>query len=138
MFTYTRRAHYHETDKMGIVHHSNYIKWMEEARTALMDHIGFTLRRMDELGVASPVVSLSVDYKRPVEFSDIVELRLSVKKYNGVVLEFDYEFFNSSKNEVCTKASSKHCFLMDGRPVNLRQAMPEMHACFVEGTKEES
>jgi len=111
---------------------------MEEARTALMDHIGFTLRRMDELGVASPVVSLSVDYKRPVEFSDVVELRLSVKKYNGVVLEFDYEFFNSSKNEVCTKASSKHCFLMGGRPVNLKQAMPELHACFVEGTKEES
>ena len=41
MFTFSRKANYHETDKMGIIHHSNYIKWMEEARIAYMEHLGY-------------------------------------------------------------------------------------------------
>ena len=40
MFKYERKAYYHETDQMGIIHHSNYLKWMEEARIALMDELG--------------------------------------------------------------------------------------------------
>ena len=49
MFKYERRAYYHETDQMGIIHHSNYLKWMEEARIALMDKLGFSYKKMEEL-----------------------------------------------------------------------------------------
>ena len=64
MFTYSRKAHYHETDQMGVVHHANYPKWMEEARVAFLDEKGVSYRIMEEAGVFSPVVSLSVEYKR--------------------------------------------------------------------------
>ena len=47
---YERRVQYYETDKMGIVHHSNYIRWFEEARTALMEEGGFGYDRMEALG----------------------------------------------------------------------------------------
>ena len=73
MFTYHRKAQYHETDKMSIIHHSNYVKWMEETRVAFMDSLGYSFRRMEQTGIASPVVGITVDYKKPVEFDDDVE-----------------------------------------------------------------
>ena len=124
-FTYTRRANYHETDKMGIIHHSNYIKWMEEARLAYLAKIGVDYAAMERNGVYSPVVSLAVDYKRPIEFGDTVELRLNIAKYNGVTAEFDYEFINAAKNELSASAHSKHCFVCGGRPIVLRARFPQ-------------
>ncbi len=125
MFTYHRKAQYHETDKMSIIHHSNYVKWMEETRVAFMDSIGYSFRKMEQTGIASPVVGITVDYKKPVEFDDDVEVRLSILKYSGAVLELGYEFFNVTKGEVCTTAMSKHCFVKDGRIVSLKKVLPE-------------
>ncbi len=128
MYTYRRKAQYHETDRMGIIHHSNYVKWMEEARIEFMDSIGLSYREMEDMGVASPVVSLSVDYKKQVEFGDKIEIRLSVNEYNGAVLEFEYEFYNVSKDEVCTRATSRHCFIHDDRIVSLKKELPRLDA----------
>lgn len=63
MFKYIRRAQYHETDQMHIIHHSNYVKWMEEARTAYLDQMGLGYKEVEALGIISPVVSISLDYK---------------------------------------------------------------------------
>jgi len=62
-YTYCRKAQYHETDQMGIIHHSNYVKWMEEARIGYMNQMGFSYKKVEELGVISPVVEISVAYK---------------------------------------------------------------------------
>lgn len=48
--TYTHQAQYYETDQMGIIHHSNYIRWMEEARIAYMDEMGFPIRQWKRPG----------------------------------------------------------------------------------------
>jgi acyl-CoA thioester hydrolase len=98
---------------------------MEETRVAFMDSIGYSFRKMEQTGIASPVVGITVDYKKPVEFDDDVEVRLSILKYSGAVLELGYEFFNVTKGEVCTTAMSKHCFVKDGRIVSLKKVLPE-------------
>ena len=125
-YTYFRRAQYHETDQMGLIHHSNYVKWMEEARINCMDEMGFSYRKVEELGIISPVVDISVSYKKQVSFDDEIEIRVSVKKYNGVSLEFDYTFFNRTKNEICTTAFSRHCFLKDGRLISVKKELPAL------------
>ncbi|MCF0262721.1 MAG: acyl-CoA thioesterase [Sphaerochaetaceae bacterium] len=131
MFTYTRKANYHETDKMGIIHHSNYIKWMEEARIEYMQAIGFGFEKVEEAGIMSPVAGISIDYKKPVSFGDIVEVRISITRYSGVVQEVSYEFFNSTKQEVCAQAISKHCYInKEGRVVNLKKVLPQLDALF--------
>ena len=56
---YEHHAKYYETDQMGIIHHSNYIKWMEEARMDLMDQIGLSYKQMEEMEIISPVLSVS-------------------------------------------------------------------------------
>ncbi len=128
MYTYIRRAYYHETDQMGIIHHSNYLKWMEEARVRFMDLLGHGYAKMEKLGIVSPVASLRIEYKSPVEFDDEVHIRLGVKKYTGAALEVTYEFYNETKGEICTAAESRHCFIKDGRIISLRRTYPEMDA----------
>ena len=102
MGIYRRKAQYHETDQMGIIHHSNYIKWMEEARIAFMGEMGFGYGEVEKRGIISPVAGVSVSYKKPVLFGDEVEITVSVKKYNGAVLELEYEFYNATRNESST------------------------------------
>ena len=111
-FMYLRKAQYHETDQMGFIHHSNYIKWMEEARVAFMDQIGMGYAEVEKAGVVSPVTAVSVEYKRPVRFSEEVGIQVSVLSYSGVRLELEYQFWLMPERELCTTAVSKHCFLL--------------------------
>jgi len=127
MFKYTRKAQYHETDQMGIIHHSNYVKWMEEARVGFLDAIGLGYKTIEELGVVSPVTGIEVEYKRQVQFDDEVEINISIERYNGIRLELKYEFYNKTKQEICTVANSKHCFMKDGKVVSLGKALPDLH-----------
>lgn len=130
-YIYYRKAQYHETDQMGIIHHSNYVKWMEEARISYMDQMGFSYRKVEELGVISPVVNISVSYKKQVSFDNEIQIRVSVKKYNSISLEFNYEFFNVSKNEICTIASSRHCFLKNGKLISLKREIPDLDRAII-------
>ena len=130
MGVYRRKAQYHETDQMGIIHHSNYVKWMEEARIDFMKEMGFDYGEVEKRGIVSPVAGVSVSYKKPVLFDDVVEISVSVRKYSGAVLELDYEFFNVTRDEVCTVASSKHCFTRDGKLISLKREIPELDVLF--------
>ena len=78
---YIHRAQYYETDRMGIIHHSNYIRWMEEARNDFLSKIGYSYSRMESEGITSPVVSVSCEYRSPVRFDDAVEIKTSLSGY---------------------------------------------------------
>ena len=130
MFTYTRKAQYHETDKMGIIHHSNYIKWMEEARIAYMESLGYGYDKVEQLGIYSPVAGLSITYRNPVNFSDIVEIAVSVTRYSGVIQEISYTFTDITTGLEAATATSKHCYIRDGKVINLRHAIPELDGLF--------
>jgi len=132
MFTYTRKAHYHETDQMGVIHHANYPKWMEEARVALLDEMGLSYRAMEESGIVSPVVSLSIEFKRPARFDDELEVQLQITRYTGVRMEVAYTFFNRTSGELCATAASAHCFMKAGRIISLQKAMPAAHKRLLE------
>ena len=140
MFVYCRKAQYYETDQMGIIHHANYPRWMEEARTAYLDRIGMNYRIMEAAGVFSPVVNLNIDYKRPSRFEDDIEVRVKIDRYTGVRMEVSYIFFNRTRDELCATAHSVHCFLKNGRVVSLQKALPDAHsrlfACLEEGDGE--
>ena len=70
MHIYKRTVQYHETDKMGITHHSNYVKYMEEARVSYLDAIGLPFTAIEEKGIVSPVAEIKVRYKSPSTFAD--------------------------------------------------------------------
>ncbi|MBR2666549.1 MAG: acyl-CoA thioesterase [Oscillospiraceae bacterium] len=137
MFQYIRKAQYHETDQMGVIHHANYVKWMEEARVAFMDDLGMGYERMEADGLVSPVVGIELDYRKPVRFSDEVEVRVFVRSHAGVRMEIGYEFYNRTAGTLCATGSSRHCFLKDGRIVSLKKLLPEFAAALAAASRED-
>lgn len=124
---YEHHAKYYETDQMGIIHHSNYIRWMEEARLFFLDKIGCSYRKMEEMGIMSPVLSVKCRYKSMVRFDDVVSVAVRIKKYNGIKLHLEYEMFNKSTNQPCTSGESEHCFLdSEGRCISLKKEYPDI------------
>lgn len=125
MEPYYHKVQYYETDMMGITHHANYIRWMEEARIDFMNQIGFPYSVMEEQGIISPVKSVSCKYLHTSTFDDQIEITVSVSSFNGVVLGLHYAMLNTkSGEEVCT-ASSEHVFLdRQGHFVRLKKTMP--------------
>ena len=118
------KVQYYETDMMGVTHHANYIRWMEEARIDLMDRMGFPYRQMEAAGVISPVKSLHADYLKPCTFGDEVEVTATIRDFNGVVMTLVYEI--RLQEELIFTASSEHVFLdHGGRFVRMRRVMPE-------------
>lgn len=75
---YIRKTHYYETDQMGIIHHANYIHWMEEARVDYMEQIGFSYDRAVSTGIDFALLSISCEYKSMTRFGDTVNIQVSI------------------------------------------------------------
>lgn len=122
---YCHEVKYYECDRMGITHHSNYIRFMEEARVDWMDQLGFGFDRMEAEGVVSPVVAVECRYLHPTTFKDIVEVAVKVAKATPLKLVVDYTM-SAGGHTVCT-GTSTHCFLENGRPVSLETRFPDFY-----------
>ncbi len=129
---YQHIVQYYETDKMGITHHSNYIRWMEEARIDFLKQIGWSYEKLEEEGIVSPVVSVDCRYKQPTTFMDVVDIEVTVKEFMGVKLKLEYIMKNAAGKVVC-EAASEHCFLnTQGRPVRLNKEYPDFYDVLME------
>ncbi len=127
MTPYIHRVQYYETDKMGITHHSNYIRWMEEARIAYLEQLGYPFAKLEEMGVASPVLGVSCDYKKSTTFSDEVSILVSVKEFKGVKLHLAYEMRDAAGDVVCVGTTSHAFFNLEGRPLRMKQEYPDLY-----------
>lgn len=122
---YEHKAQYYETDQMGIIHHSNYIRWMEEARMNYLSGIGFPMERIEAEGIVSPVVSVQCKYKKVCRLNEVICIHIKVKEYNGIKLVLEYEMYEKTSGELRTVASSEHCFTnKSGMLVNLKKGYP--------------
>ena len=127
MKEYKHVVQYYETDKMGITHHSNYIRWMEEARVDYLEQIGWGYAHLESAGIISPVTGVECSYKKTTTFADEVYISLSIAEYNGVKLVFKYTMKNKN-GEVVAEAKSSHCFLnSNGQFVFINKFNPELH-----------
>ena len=127
MKKYIHKVKYYETEKMGITHHSNYIRWMEEARVDYLDQIGLGYKKMEEDGIISPVIGVECDYKVSTTFDDRVEIDVKVEEFKGVKLIIGYVMTNIDTNEVVLVGRTKHCFLdKDSKPIILKKSFPEI------------
>ena len=129
MTPYIHTVKYYECDRMGITHHSNYIRFMEEARIDWMDQLGYGFERMEAEGVVSPVMALTCQYKKTTTFKDRIEITLSVAEMSALKISFAYTMRVGDK-VVCT-ATSTHCFFAGTRPVAIEQRFPELYQAIV-------
>ncbi len=120
MERYQHQVQYYETDRMGIVHHSNYIRWMEEARIDFLSRIGWDYKKLEDSGISSPVTAVECKYKCSTMFSDLIMISVDVEEFKGIKLKLRYKM---KKDDVLVcEGYSEHCFLnAEGKLMNLKK-----------------
>ena len=132
MKIYLRTVNYYETDQMAVVHHSNYIRYFEEARTSFMEQAGYPYARLEAEHIMSPVVSVSCEYRRPIHYPDTVEIRVSLVKMTHARCAFDYVIVDHETGELRAKGHSEHCYLdSEGRILSIKRSNPLFYECFL-------
>ena len=123
---YVRKVNYYETDKMGVTHHSNYVRFMEEARIDYLEQIGCSYDKMEKEGIISPVIGIECEYKRSTTFGDELRIHVELIEYKRVKLSVAYTMINTKTEEIVFVGKSHHCFLnTEGRPIALSKHYPE-------------
>ena len=136
MEKYTHKVHYYETDRMGITHHSNYIRWMEEARIDFLKQLGWDYARLEKEGIISPTVEVSCKYKRSTTFSDDVFIIVKIREFKGVKLILDYSMKNA-EGAVVAECESVHCFISkEGKPIRLAKEFPEFNKAITDNIED--
>ena len=112
------RVRYSETDQMRVVYHGNYAQYFEVGRVEWLRNKGVSYKWMEENGIMLPVVSLTMNYKKPARYDELLTLKTSLKKQASVNIEFDYELYNE-KEELLTTGNSVLVFvdMKTGRPI---------------------
>lgn len=132
-FTFDRRINYYETDRMGVVHHSNYIRFLEEARCHMLDAAGMPYSAFEAQGVMIPVLGVNCNYKLHVTFDDVIQIKPFVKDFNGVRLTMGYEITNKKTGDLILTGETKHCFTdMNLKPIRLQKQIPEFYDKFIQ------
>ncbi len=112
------RVRYSETDQMRVVYHGNYAQYFEIGRVEWLRNKGISYKWMEENGIMLPVVSLTMNYKKPARYDEVLTLKTILKNRTTVKIEFDYELYNE-KDELLTTGNSILVFvdMKTGKPV---------------------
>lgn len=129
--TYQHVVQYYETDAMQIVHHSNYIRWMEEARLDYLNQIGLAYHQMEEHGIIIPVLSASCEYKIATKYGETVKIFPMIESFNGLKFTVSYRITDLEEKVLHATGTTTHCFLNSQmRPVNIKKVSPEIYDYF--------
>ncbi len=114
---FIRKVNFYETDAQGVVHHSNYPRYFEEARGYYLEKIGYPYPKLrDKLNVDVVLLSLFVEYLKPVKFGDTISIKFSLVESDNYFFKFRYEIF--TKNDLSCIGETKHCCInRDSRKV---------------------
>jgi len=112
------RVRYSETDQMGVVYHGNYIPYFEIGRVEWLRNKGISYKKMEESGIALPIVSMNINYKKSARYDELLTVHTTFKSQSSVKIEFDCAIYNEAK-ELLTTAHFILVFLAlkTGRPI---------------------
>jgi acyl-CoA thioester hydrolase len=112
------RVRYSETDQMGVVYNGNYIPYFEIGRVEWLRNKGVSYKSMEENGIALPIVSMNINYKKSARYDELLTVITTFKSQTSVKIEFDCEIRNEN-NELLTTAHFILVFvsLKTGRPM---------------------
>lgn len=110
------RVRYVETDAMGIVHHSNYIAWLELARVEMMDNLGLPYTEIEKQGALMPVLEVHIKYLSPAYFDNRLIVKVTVNQRPVVRLKVEYQIFR--EKTLLATAETLHAFInREGKPI---------------------
>ncbi len=131
MAKYIHKTQYYETDQMGIIHHSNYFRWFEEARVDFLEKMGYGYDRLEKDGIISPVLKISCEYKGMIRFNDSVEISLKLLEATPYKFKIYYEIIDFKEGGLRAIGESSHCYLnKEGVPVSIKKINPDFYEIF--------
>lgn len=114
------RVRYAETDRMGFLHHANFLVYFEQARTELLRDAGATYKDLEDQGYLLVLTRIEVKYRRPARYDDLLTIRTTVEKVTFVRIDHRYEVLLNGE-VLAEGGSTLACIDRDGRP----QALPD-------------
>src|SRR5262245_21134262 len=109
------RVRYAETDRMGLLHHANYLVYFEQARTELLREIGGNYKDLEDRGFFLVIPKVDVRYKSPAHYADLLTIRTTVTRTSPVRLEHDYRVTRDDGTLVCEGATTLACVNASGK-----------------------
>ena len=121
-FIFERTVNYYETDKMGITHHSNYVRFLEEARCEFLKTIKLPYEALEAKEIMIPVLGVNCSYKHSSTFGDTLKIKTKVTKFTGIQMCVGYEIINEKTGELVLEGETRHCFTnTELKPINLKK-----------------
>jgi acyl-CoA thioester hydrolase len=96
------RVRYGETDRMGYLYYGHYPEYFEVARTDMIRSLGISYKEIEDRGIILPVRNLSVAYKIPAAYDELLLVKACLKELPEIKLNIDYEMFNQRQQLICT------------------------------------
>ena len=128
MWSYSREVNYYETDRMGVIHHSNYLRILEEARMAWMEANFIPYPEVERRGVVVPFTESRAEFINFLKFGDTFRVDMELIKFTGVRMIFRYEVYNETTGELCHKATTVHYTTTtdDYKPASVKRSHPDL------------
>ena len=104
MYTLKRRVPFYETDGMKVVHHANYLRWMEEARIEYLRAGGILLNDLMDNGIVFPILELQIKYIKSAYNDDLIRIDIYLRKIDRVKMIFEYKIYNDITDELLSEA----------------------------------
>ena len=120
---YTRRVQFYDTDAQGIVHHSNYFRYFEEARGELLRGIGLPYSSIRERGYEVVLLEACCNFKKPLFYDEVVDIELLLEGVDRFTFSFVYRV--SVGGELRAEGKTKHCMVKDGKIVSIPREVRE-------------
>lgn len=128
------RVIYADTDAMGVVYHTNYIKWFEVGRCELLRDIGYPYAQMEGSGVMLPVIECGCKYMLPAAYDDLLEITARISEMKGATVTLDYEIKRQETGELLVTGFTKHAITdTKFKPVRLRNKNRKLYDRLLEG-----
>lgn len=136
IYVWDHEIQYHEANQIQIAHHPNYTCWLEEARTMIMEGVGFGYERMEATGAISPVVSVSTKCHTMFCPSETLRIMVEIASYNGVHIWLCYRVIEETSGELRCTGESERCYLdMERKFISLKRSKSEIHT-ILDATKQ--
>ena len=127
------RVLFADTDGMGIVYHTNYIKWFEIGRNEYLRQIGFPYSVLEKDKFWLPVSSVECSYKLPAYYDDVLEISCWIGEMKAATVVINYEIHRKSTGELLVTGHTKHAVTDDKlKPVRFKTYRPDLYQRIVE------
>lgn len=109
------RVKFFDTDVMGVVHHSNYIRWFETGRVEFLRELGIDLNEMMSDGILFPIVEVTAKFHAPAKFDDELEIDTAAEALTKAKMKFDYVIRRRGEEKILAEGTSTNVFTHDGK-----------------------